>query len=138
MITLIAIKSYSSQLVFDSLTPSTHIHRNMGAAGMRDNSFPSTFSATGGTSVGGTMKRDSTLLRGGTIPRGTIPRGTSAVIDDFTPTYEPKGQSSGQRSSKKTMAAPPAATNPSFASRARGQHNPTYIDDVDDEFDYLY
>ncbi len=102
---------------------------------MRDNPFPSSFSATTGT-VGGTLKRDGTLLK--SQRGGTMPRPMGAVIDDYTPSYEPRN-SGAQKSSKKSSGgakAAPSTKNPGYSSKS--QHNPTYIDDVDDEFDYLY
>lgn len=85
----------------------------MGAEGMRSNPFPNTFTTTGA------LVRDSTR-KSGTKKGGTVTR----VVDDYYPDYEPNPQVGGKKSSGDV--------------KNRGQHNPTYIDDVDDDFDYLY
>lgn len=94
----------------------------MGAEGMRSNPFPNTFTTTGA------LVRDSTR-KSGTKKGGTVTR-NSRVVDDYYPDYEPNPQA-GQ-------GAGAGGKKSSGDVKNRGQHNPTYIDDVDDEFDYLY
>lgn len=58
-----------------------------------------------------TFTTTGALVRDSTRKSGTKKGGTvTRVVDDYYPDYEPNPQ----------------------------QHNPTYIDDVDDDFDYLY
>lgn len=115
--------------------------RNMGADGMRGNPFPSNYAA--GTfqrdtlNKNGTLGRSSTLGRGGgTMSRSTL--GGGAVVDDYTPSYEAKPEAKQAKGAKKPSRGhkAPSAKNTGYSSKT--EKNPTYIDDVDDEFDYLY
>lgn len=115
----------------------------MGAEGMRGNPFPTNYSDTGTfqrdtlSRNNGTLNKNGTLGKGGTISRSSLARGSGAVVNDYMPSYEPEPKAS--KGAKKPPGGKPrkapSAKNPVYSAK---QHNPTYIDDVDDEFDYLY
>lgn len=80
-----------------------------------------------------TLSRDGTLKHDGTFRRDMANTGTmTRVVDDFTPSYEP----ADVKKKKKPSSSSSSAKKAPFSGKP--QHTPTYIDDVDDEFDYLY
>ena len=100
----------------------------MGADDQRTSAFPQ-YTATGtfqrGASAGTLPKNGK-----GTLPKngkGTLPRNPTLprqhIISDYTPSYEPNPNTLEKKKTEKkgnTKAV-----------------NPTYIDDVDEEFNYL-
>ncbi len=94
----------------------------MGAEDQRTSAFPQyTTTGTfqrGATTAGGTLPKNGK----GTLPRGTLTR-PAKIVSDYTPSYEPNPNTLDKKPPQKKKAA-------------KGS-TPTYIDDGDDEFDYL-
>lgn len=91
--------------------------------------FPQ-YTATGSLPRGAGGYNNNTLTKKGTLPRngkGTLPRNATLprqhIVSDYTPSYEPNPNTLEKKKSDKKGSSKASS--------------PTFIDDVDDEFDYL-